>query len=540
MADISKIKIESGVYDIKDVVAREKIEQLDSPELDVYFLSNGKETFGDCIVCLGEKNIIIDLGYDNKCIPLRNFLSEKNVTKIDAVIISHFHTDHIAQVDGLTYLLNENIDFSNCVFYLPHKNINYNNFKGDEKITIKANETAFCNKLIEKNITYLYPTESQLINLTSNLSLQFFNLKTEYYNDYYDYTKNAYEKDINTTDYNNFSMITKLKHNKNVFMFTGDIEKTAQANNYLVFKECDVLKVEHHSLNYDSNVNYLNQLNPKVAVICNLGYLDLYVYTHNTLYTLKQKGCTIYNTADCGIVEVISKNNKIFSLAEKKTQLYNVNYNLFEGFPIPANSDLNDYSTPGIYYSKDGANTNTLINAPINPKIGAGFKMVVERVSVVEKKLRQYIITSNNPFSHMFFRTTLEGVWQDWKILALSISNTNKLVASDFKYAVTLNDTNNINRSRITNKVCELSLDVTFTEQAPAYTDLLELPFYMYNTENTSFLLATTDNKIFPCYVTHHNNKSYIRCVIAIPANTRLFGYCSYVQPLSLQYPTTS
>lgn len=504
-------------------------------ELTATFLSGGKNIdMGDCCVILGTKNIIIDLGVDNQCTQLRNFLNEKNVKKIDAIIISHFHSDHIAQVSGLTALLNENIDFSSCTVYLPHKGINYNQFQGTEKTTIQANETQFVSVLTDKNINYIYPNEGDKIELTENLSLEFHNINFEYYNDYYNYLYNAYEKLTENTNYNNFSMITILKHYNNYFCFTGDIEKLAQSKNYKVFKKCDVLEVEHHSLNYDSNIDYLNQLNPSIAVICNRNYLTPTTYIHNTYYTLKQKGVSIYNTSDSGNITIKSINNKLISSAEIKSPIYNVNYNLYEGKPLLPGDDLDNFITPGIYYSKDGSNTKQLIN---QPNVGAGFKLIVEKVSVSNNTIKQTILSSNNPFCNMFYRQKLEGVWQPWLTQYFSITRAKKLEASDFLYNVTLNDTNNINRARILNKICEVSLDFTANEEIPSYKNILTLPVELYDNENTSFVLAGSDNLLYPCYITHQNNLPYIRCVKKIPSGTHLYGFVNYIQPATQSIP---
>lgn len=504
-------------------------------ELTATFLSGGKNIdLGDCCAILGTKNIIIDLGFDNQCTQLRNFLNEKDVKKIDAIIISHFHRDHIGQVSGLTALLNENIDFSNCTVYLPHKGINYNQFQGTEKTTIQANETQFVSVLTNKNINYIYPSEADKINLAENLSIEFYNINFEYYNDYYNYLYNAYEKLTENTDYNNFSMITILKHYNNYFCFTGDIEKLAQSKNYKVFKKCDVLKVEHHSLNYDSNIDYLNQLNPSIAVICNRNYLTPTTYTHNTYYTLKQKGVSIYNTSDCGNITIKSINNKLISSAEIKSPIYNVNYNLYEGKPLLPGDDLDNFITPGIYYSENASNTQQLIN---QPNVGAGFKLIVEKVSVLDRTIKQTILSSNNPFCNMFYRQKLEGVWQPWLTQYFSVTKFKKLENSDFHYNVTLNDTNNINRARILNKICEVSLDFTANEQIESYTNILTLPVELYDNENTSFVLAGSDNLLYPCYIAHKDNLPRIRCVKNIPSGTTLYGFVHYIQPPTLIIP---
>lgn len=504
-------------------------------ELTATFLSGGKNVdLGDCCVMLGTKNIIIDLGFDNQCTQLRNFLNEKDVKKIDAIIISHFHSDHIGQVSGLAALLNENIDFSNCTVYLPHKGINYNQFQGIEKTIIPANETQFISVLQEKNINYIYPNEADKINLAENLSIEFYNINFEYYNDYYNYLYNAYERLTENTNYNNFSMITILKHYNNYFCFTGDIEKLAQSKNYKVFKKCDVLKVEHHSLNYDSNIDYLNQLNPSIAVICNRNYLTPTTYTHNTYYTLKQKGVSIYNTSDSGNITIKSINNKLISSAEIKSPIYNVNYNLYEGKPLLPGDDLDNFITPGIYYSENGSNTNQLLN---QPNVGAGFKLIVEKVSVLDRTIKQTILSSNNPYCTMFYRQKLDGVWQPWLTQYFSVTKFKKLEASDFHYNVTLNDTNSINRARILNKICEVSLDFTTNEQIPSYTNILTLPVELYDNENTSFVLAGTDNLLYPCYIAHQDNLPRIRCVKKIPSGINLYGFVHYIQPVTQLIP---
>ena len=512
------------------------IEKQLTDELTATFLSGGKDVdLGDCCVILGTKNIIIDLGLDNQCTQLRNFLNEKNVKKIDAIIISHFHSDHIGQVSGLTALLNENIDFSSCTVYLPHKGINYNQMQGTEKTTIQANETQFVSILTDKNINYIYPNEADKINLTENLSLEFYNINFEYYNDYYNYLYDAYEKLTSNTNYNNFSMITILKHYNNYFCFTSDIEKLAQSKNYKVFKKCDVLKVEHHSLNYDSNIDYLNQLNPSIAVICNRNYLTPTTYTHNTYYTLKQKGVSIYNTSDCGNITIKSINNKLISSAEIKSPIYNVNYNLYEGKPLLPGDDLDNFITPGIYYSINGSNTNQLIN---QPNVGAGFKLIVEKVSVSDRTIKQTILSSNNPYCNMFYREKLEGVWQPWLTQYFSVTKFKKLESSDFNYNVTLNDINNINRARIINKICEVSLDFTTKESIKSYTNILTLPVELYDNENTSFILASSDNLLYPCYIAHQNNLPYVRCTKDIPSGAHLYGSVHYIQPATQLIPT--
>ena len=89
---------------------------------------------------------------------------------------------------------------------------------------------------------------------------------------------------------------------------------------------------------------------------------------------------------------------------------------------------------------------------------------------------------------------------------------------------------------RILNKICEVSLDFTANEQIPSYTNILTLPVELYDNENTSFVLAGSDNLLYPCYIAHQD-LPYIRCVKNIPSGTHLFGFVHYIQPATLIIP---
>ncbi len=70
-------------------------------DLNVAFLGVGK---GDCVV-LWEKDfaVVIDTGYQDTGEMTLNFLKEKNIDKIDALVITHFDMDHIGGAATLMY-----------------------------------------------------------------------------------------------------------------------------------------------------------------------------------------------------------------------------------------------------------------------------------------------------------------------------------------------------------------------------------------------------------------------------------------------------
>ena len=90
-------------------------------------------------------------------------------------------------------------------------------------------------------------------------------------------------------------------------------------------------------------------------------------------------------------------------------------FDLDKGTEIPANANLNNYTTPGVYYSPDATRSATLTNAPLTT---SGFKLVVMQISSVTGQLRQmaYINGSVN----IYTRLDNGGTWGAWRYIFTS------------------------------------------------------------------------------------------------------------------------
>lgn len=86
------------------------------------------------------------------------------------------------------------------------------------------------------------------------------------------------------------------------------------------------------------------------------------------------------------------------------------------GTAIPANSDLNDYVTPGNYYSMDTANTSTLKNIP--PSVTTGFRMNV--VAVSNSMWIKQIILVNENIQRIRMRAISAGDIGKWYVSVFS------------------------------------------------------------------------------------------------------------------------
>lgn len=104
----------------------------------------------------------------------------------------------------------------------------------------------------------IYPNNGDIISV-DDIKITFYNCSQDDI-DYYD---------INSSNYNDYSMVCYVENDTFTVFFAGDIHLKAQARlNELGFlKKCDVLKIEHHACDSTVNHDYLKNLNPKYSVV---------------------------------------------------------------------------------------------------------------------------------------------------------------------------------------------------------------------------------------------------------------------------------
>lgn len=116
---------------------------------------------------------------------------------------------------------------------------------------------------------------------------------------------------IDNEDYNNSSLVLYMNYNNSKFLFTGDIEKEAEDRIIKDYKklDTDILKVAHHGSKTSSTQNFVDMVQPKVAVISS-GKNNYYGHPHKEVLD-RYKNINIYNTADDGAILIKPKNNKL-------------------------------------------------------------------------------------------------------------------------------------------------------------------------------------------------------------------------------------
>ncbi len=218
------------------------------------------------------KTILIDGGSKSSGPSLVSYLKSNDISKINIVIATHPHEDHIG---GLISVLN-NFTVDNIIDSgVSHTTKTYENYL----TTIQS-----------KNINFVNWSAGQSFDIGNNISIKILGPTSK------------------SSDLNNSSIIILLSYNNSKFLFTGDAEseeETKIVSSGAVLKT-NVLKVGHHGSSSSSYTNFLNSVSPTIAIIT-CGANNSYGHPHDTtLENLTNIGATIYRTDLTGTIIIES------------------------------------------------------------------------------------------------------------------------------------------------------------------------------------------------------------------------------------------
>lgn len=279
----------SSISEIKNVFgAIDGVKPVDS-DFAVYYLDAGQS---DCtIVICDDEVLMIDCGTYNQLNTIRQSIHSLEIDKIDYMLITHQHDDHMGSA---TDLLND----------LKVENFIMPKLAQSNNVTSK-NYNVLINSLDSKNINKIVAQDCKSFMLGDAL-VEILSPVTQ------------------SNNLNNMSVVLKITYGNTEFLFQGDAE--SKIENDLLRSDfdidVDVLKVGHHGSKTSSTDKYLDATSPKIAIISS-GYGNNYGHPNGTiLERFEQKGITAFSTFLNGDITVSSDGKIITVYTQNNNEVY--------------------------------------------------------------------------------------------------------------------------------------------------------------------------------------------------------------------------
>lgn len=249
--------------------------EINVDDLKIYFIDVGQ---ADCILLeQNGKFMLIDAGNNDDGELVVNYLKEKGVQKLDYVIGTHAHEDHIGGMDNVI-----------------------NNFNQDKILFPKTTSTT---KTFEDFVLAVKNKNKKLYAPQGGEKFTFANSTFEV----------LAPNSANYEDANNYSIVIKLTYKENSFLFTGDAEKISEDEilNKGYDLKCNLIKIGHHGSSSSTSDKFLKAVSPDYAVIC-VGKDNSYNHPKKSVMDrLKKNEIKVYRTDEQGSITVISDGKNI-------------------------------------------------------------------------------------------------------------------------------------------------------------------------------------------------------------------------------------
>ncbi len=248
--------------------------------LKVHYLDVGQ---GDSIFIELPNNetMLIDAAESYQSEKIINYLKNLNYQKIDYVIGTHPHTDHIG---GLKDIINT---FEIGKIYMP------------KVVSTTKTYESLLMAIKDKNLKINTAKSGTSIIDTDALKINILAPNNSTY-----------------TELNNYSVVTKITYGTTKFLFMGDAEKLSE-NEIKENVTADVIKIGHHGSNTSSSINFIKKVNAKYGII-SVGLNNKYnLPKEETITNWENSGTKIYLTSINGTIRAISDGTNIKIESEK-------------------------------------------------------------------------------------------------------------------------------------------------------------------------------------------------------------------------------
>ena len=220
------------------------------------------------------KTVLIDAGTSRSPVPA--MLKRREIASLDLVIATHAHADHIGAMARVLQQVPVKLYGDQG---MPHTTTTY---------------TRVMQQVESQDIRYLSLRAGRVFNLDDGIKLE---------------VLGPAEPLLGGTrsDLNSNSVVTRLTHGENCFLFTGDAEDPTE--HQLLqggLTACNVLKVAHHGSAHSTSRAWLQAVQPELALI-SVGEGNRYGHPDDgTLLRLERNGAKILRTDLMGTIKITS------------------------------------------------------------------------------------------------------------------------------------------------------------------------------------------------------------------------------------------
>lgn len=246
-------------------------------DLVVHFIDVGQ---GDSILIQlpSNGNMLIDAGDNDKGQVVVDYLKKQGVNRIDYLVATHPHADHIGGMDDVI----DELDIGDI--YMPrveHTTKTYMDVL--EAIDRKGLKI----KIAKEGVAI--PIEGVSAKIL------------------------APNEELKSDNLNDYSVVIRLTYGQTAFLFQGDAEKRTEESILESDSniKADVIKLGHHGSTTSNSPDYIEAVEPDYAVIM-LGEGNKYGHPHKEILALMdEKGIIVYRTDKDGNIVAVSDGKKI-------------------------------------------------------------------------------------------------------------------------------------------------------------------------------------------------------------------------------------
>lgn len=248
-------------------------------KLIIHYINVGQ---GDSeLIQYKDKNMLIDSGPYSSKNTLIKYLKSAGIKKLDYVIVTHPHEDHIGNISDIIK------EFEIGEFIAPKISSNSSTY------------SSMIKNLKSKKLKIIVAKPGYNIDLHPDLKCEILAPNNTIYD-----------------NINNYSVVNKLSYKNTSFLFTGDAENLSE--NEMIQKnynlKANIIKLGHHGSNTASSNEFLKKVNPSVAII---SCAKKNKYNHpspETIKKLKKMNIKLYRTDIDGNIVLFTDGDEIKKL----------------------------------------------------------------------------------------------------------------------------------------------------------------------------------------------------------------------------------